>query len=228
MDTNYSDNDKLRLQLQEFQRRLNADPDPKELDKTPDGNAHTLPISYVEMTLDELYLGLWDTQNFKWSAITNEVQGSIELVVIHPITGREVRRTGAASIVITVDSLSKDEKEGMTKQARNLYALNPENKKPNALDLGFPKLKAECIKNAAQSLGKIFGRDVNRKKVDQFKEQYKTLSEEGFTALVDRVKKGETQLIAKAESTFILNDAQKDLLNKLTAVQPKQLNGAVK
>lgn len=34
--------------------------------------------------------------------------------------------------------------------------------------MGFPKLKAECLKNAAQSLGKIFGRDLNRKQKDTF------------------------------------------------------------
>lgn len=221
----YSENDKLKLQLQEFQRRLNMEPDPKELDRTPDGKAWSIPISFIEMTLDELYLGLWDTTNYKWSAITNEVQGSIELVVVHPITGREIRRTGAASIVITVDSLSKEDKEAMTQQARNLYALNPENKKPNALDMAFPKLKTECVKNAAQSLGKIFGRDMNRKKYDVFKPTYKTLSDEGFKTLLDRVEKGERNLIAVAESTFVLDDLQKSMLQ---GTQTKQLNGSVR
>lgn len=218
----YSENEKLRLQLQEFARRLNAEPDINELEKTPDGKAWSLPISFVEMTLDEIYLGLWDTVNYKWSAIANEVQGSLELVVVHPITGREVRRTGAASIVITVDSLSDEDKKGMTKEARNLYALNPENKKPNALDLGFPKLKAECTKNAAQTLGKVFGRDINRKKFDAFKPAFKTLNNEGFMALVARVEKGEKNLIPVAESTFILDEVQKEILKN---TENKQLNG---
>ena len=30
-------------------------------------------------------------------------------------------------------------------------------------------LKAECLKNAAQSLGKIFGRDMDRKIVDDYR-----------------------------------------------------------
>jgi hypothetical protein len=37
------------------------------------------------------------------------------------------------------------------------------------LDLAFPKLKAECVKNAALSLGKLFGRDLNRKNKDEYK-----------------------------------------------------------
>jgi hypothetical protein len=213
--------DKARLLMQDFTRKLNAEPDPREFDKTPDGKANYLPISFVEMTLDELFLGQWSTENFKWSAITNEVQGSIDLVIMHPITGRELRRTGAGSIVITVDSLSTEEKDKMSKQERNLYALDSSNKKPNALDLAFPKLKAECIKNAAQSLGKIFGRDINRKKRDVFKPALKALSDEALQAVLKRIESGAVETVALAEANFILTDDQKAILNG--AVQTKQL-----
>lgn len=210
--TYYDERESLILRLQDFQRKLNKDPDPKELDKTPDGKAWTLPISYVEMTLDELYFGLWDTYEYKWSAITNEVQGSIVLEVIHPVTGKPIRRTGAASIVITVDSLNDEQKSGMTKAERNLYALNPENKKPNALDLSFPKLKAECTKNAAQSLGKVFGRDINRKKTDVYKPSMQAIPNDAFEAAVKRAEKGDTTVLVLAEQNFILTDIQKEIL----------------
>ena len=147
--------------LQRFQARLNTDPAPETLEPTPDRKAYTLPISHVEMTLDELFFGQWSTDNFQWSAIANEVQGSLELKVVHPVSGQIITRTGAASIVITVDKVPDQVKDNA--QLRNEWALNPSNKKANALDLAFPKLKAECLKNASQSLGKIFGRDVNRK-----------------------------------------------------------------
>lgn len=208
----YAAREKQTILKQYFIKQLNREPDPTEMEPTPDGKAKTLPISFVEMTLDELFLGQWTTENFKWSAITNEVQGSIDLVVMHPVTGKEIRRVGAASIIITVDSLSKEEKDKMSKQDRNLYALNPENKKPNALDLGFPKLKAECLKNAAQSLGKIFGRDLNRKKKDSFKPPLQPISNEAFLAAVARVEKGEMGIIEMAEFAFILTDAQKSIL----------------
>lgn len=213
----------IKIQLQHFTEKLNQAPDPREFDKTPDGKANTLPISFVEMTLDELFLGQWGTENFKWSAITNEVQGALELVLTHPITGKEMRRTGAASIVITVDSISTDEKDKMSKQARNLYALNPENKKPNALDLGFPKLKAECVKNAAQSLGKVFGRDINRKKTDVFKPSLKALNDVGFKTLIDRVQGGDFQALALAEANFLLDDTQRAILDGFKT-ETKKLN----
>ena len=212
--------DKTRLLLQDFARKLNTEPNPTEFEKTPDGKASFIPISFVEMTLDELFFGQWSTENFKWSAITNEVQASIELVLTHPVTGEKIRRTGAASIVITVDSLTAEAKDKMTKQERNLYALNPENKKPNALDMGFPKLKAECVKNAAQSLGKVFGRDINRKQRDVFKPALKPIPAAALQAAVDRVEKGDFTVIALAKENFLLSD---DDVALLEGAQPKRL-----
>jgi len=151
--------------LQKFQQMLNAAPDQVGIEKTPDGKAFTLVISHVETTLDEMFFGHWRTENFKWERMANEVVGSLDLVVIHPITGYELRRTGAGSIVIMVDRAPQN----LDNIERNRWALNADNKKPNALDLAFPKLKTECLKNAAVSLGKLLGRDLNRKNVDLYK-----------------------------------------------------------
>lgn len=156
-----------RLKLQTFTERVNLLPPPDSIDKTPDGNAYTVLISHIEMTLDEYFFGLWETYDFKWSVILNEVVGSLTLEVTHPVTGQKLRRTGAAAIQIMVDKVPDDVKSNP--RERNRWATNPENKKPSALDMGFPKLKAECLKNAAQSFGKLFGRDLNRQKADILK-----------------------------------------------------------
>lgn len=145
----------FRQNCQVFIERLNTLPSVESMDKTPDGKANTILISHIEMLLDEYFFGLWETENFKWTVIANEVVGSIELVFLHPVSGYKMRRTGAAAIQIMVD--------------KGANALDVNAKKSNALDMGFPKLKAECLKNAANSLGKLFGRDINRKKQDVFK-----------------------------------------------------------
>ncbi|CAI9673443.1 MULTISPECIES: hypothetical protein [Elizabethkingia] len=156
----------MRIKMQNFTQILNKEP-MSGIDLTPDKKAKTINISHIEMTLDEMFFGAWSTENFKWTVIQNEVVGSLELVVMHPVTGMMIRRTGAASIIIQVDKVPDEIKNNS--KARNIHALSPENKKPNALDMGFPKLKAECTKNAAQSLGKVFGRDLNRgEKADIF------------------------------------------------------------
>jgi hypothetical protein len=156
--------DDLRVKLENFTKRLNSAPKQEELKPTPDGKAWHYPISFVEMSLDEIFFGLWSTENFRWSALQNEVQGSIDLVVLHPVTGFTIRRTGSASIQIMVDAVPDN-----LKHEKNRWSIDIGNKKPNALYQGFPKLKAECIKNAAISLGKAFGRDINRKHVDEYK-----------------------------------------------------------
>lgn len=210
------------IQLQNFTQKLNREPEATELGSTPDGKAKTLPISFIEMTLDELFFGQWSTENFKWSAITNEVQGSIDLVVTHPITNQLIRRTGAASIIITVDKAP----EGLSGQDRNKWAMNPDNKKSNALDLGFPKLKAECLKNAAQSLGKIFGRDLNRQQKDTFKNTLVAIPDQALRAAIERVEKGanEFEVLALCDANFILNDVQIEMIRN--AKQSLQLNQA--
>ena len=151
--------------LHKFQQMLNAEPDPLGVESTPDKKAQTLVISHVETTLDELFFGHWRTENFKWAVLANEVQASLELVVIHPISGYELKRTGAASVIIMVDKVP----DNVFGSDRNRWALNPDNKKANAMDLAFGKLKTECLKNAALSLGKVFGRDLNRKNKDNYK-----------------------------------------------------------
>lgn len=219
----------LRLLLQDFQAKLNREPESSEIDRTPDGKAKSIPISFIEMTLDEIFLGQWGTRNFSSKVILNEVVGELELWVIHPITGKEITRVGAACIIIQVDKAPDD----LSGQAKNEWALNPSNKKSNALDLGYPKLKAECTKNAAQTLGKIFGRDLNRKKADQFKTQYKELSDVGFETLLKRVRDGRLNDATIAKSTFLLTEVQTKTLDalyndmvKLLSPEPiKQLNG---
>lgn len=148
-----------KIELEEFLKKLNQDPPREHIFKTPDKKADDLPISYVENKLDELYFGLWGGEDFKTERIENEIVGSIKLLVFHPIMEFWQTRPGAASIQITVDAAPQNAQG----KDRNVWAQDMRNKKPNALDMAYGKLKAECIKNAAKSLGKCFGRDLNRK-----------------------------------------------------------------
>lgn len=209
----FEEPEKLRLLMQDFSRKLNADPDPREFGDTADGKAKTLPISFVEMTLDELFLGQWELSEAVTQQIFNEVVGHGVLTVWHPITQRPLKRTGFGAVVITQDANSSIQDFNTTK-------------KKNALDLTYPKLKAEILKNAAQSLGKVFGRDINRKAVDVFKPALKALSDQGLLDAIKRVENGKIETIALAEANFILTDVQKEMLRG--AIPTRQLsNGSV-
>lgn len=200
--------DEDKILLQNFTQRLNAEPDPREFDKTADGTAQTLPISFVEMTLDELFLGQWELSDVHTQQIFNEVVGTGILTVWHPITQRPIKRAGFGAVVITQDKGAAIADFNMTK-------------KKNALDLTYPKLKAEILKNAALSLGKIFGRDINRKSRDTFKPALKTLGDDGFKALLERLDKGDWTALTLARGNFLLDDTQKSILDGYD--QPKQL-----
>jgi len=135
-----------------FQAKLNKSPDPKFLAKTPDGKANTLVISSVENTLREMYNGLVQYKNFEYTQILNEIIGTIEVVVFHPIIGQWLTYSGTASIEVMMNAKSD--------------FTNFKNKKRNALKLGIPKLKSLCITNASQLIGNILGANLNRKLID--------------------------------------------------------------
>ena len=208
----YDQDEKLRIRLQHFAGKLNALPDPNEFEPTQDGKARTLPISFIEMTLDELFFGLWETSDPQYQQVFNEVIATVTLTVTHPVTGKPLKRVGWASVVITQDKDAQISEFNMTK-------------KKNALDLAFPKLGAEAVKNAAKSLGKIFGRDINRKKTDSFKPPLKALGDAGFNDLLKRVEQGEHTLIPLAESNFLLDSTQKSILEGFKAEPKKIGNG---
>ncbi len=208
----FSDENKKLILLQSFIERLNREPDARELEPTPDGKAKTLPISFVQMTLDELYYGLWESSEAQYSQIFNEVVATVVLTVTHPVTGEKLSRTGWASVVITQD------KDALVSEFNAT-------KKKNALDLAFPKLGSEALKSAAQSLGKVFGRDINRKLKDSFKKQLIAIPDKALLAAIKRIEAGELDTLTLVENSFLLTEDQRALLE---GTQPlKQLSNGI-
>lgn len=154
--------------VQKWIKLFNSEPDKTKVKVNKmANNSKYLPISHIEAMLDKYFFGRWSVRNFSFENIANEVIGSCELVVVHPYTNEEIVRAGVASVQIRVN---KDTGKKIT----------------NALVCDIPHLKAECIKNAAKSLGKVFGRDIARKSEDiaefdaLLKEQQKKKDKELF------------------------------------------------
>lgn len=143
-----------KIALQKFNKYLNNPP--KQADVRVNkaaNNTKYLPISFLEMELDELMFGQWGTSNFHYSVIGNEVAGKITLWFIHPVTGLRIEREGAAATMI---------------RCKKDTIPSFESKIANALGMDIPHLKTDCIRNAISSLGKRFGRDLNREHTDIF------------------------------------------------------------
>ena len=164
-------NSKYQESIEKFQMMLNQYPDKSEvLTNAQARNAKYLPIAVIERLLDENFSGLWQTNNFRWEVIANEVVGSIDLQVFHPTAKVWLTRTGAASAMIQIE---KD------------MPLTVGHKIKNTLVKDFPHLKTECLKNAAKSLGVRFGRSLNRGELEDYtylSENVGTLSEIGERA----------------------------------------------
>jgi len=181
--------------LQKFiQNVLNKSPNVEDIQKNTLANgALYLPISYIETALDEIFFGLWQTENFKYQIVVNEIIGSIDLVVYHPRLKQWIRRTGAASTPIQLKKGS-----GVTQVDQKIY---------NTLVKDFPHLKAECIKNAAKSFGKIFGRDLNRNFEDNYVPLLKLPENEPAT-------EGQIQLIDSLLHTSLLDENSKQQIER--------------
>jgi hypothetical protein len=148
-------------QAEAFVKNFLAVPPPEEELKVNKlaKNAKYLPVSFVENKLDELFFGAWEVTDFHCQVVANEITGWLQLRVFHPVLQIWLSRTGSAAVQIQMKSKENGGDGDIT---------NVRNKITNTLEKDFPHLKAECIRNAAKSLGKAFGRDLNRKETDDY------------------------------------------------------------
>lgn len=144
-----------RISIERFQKFLNSAPDNGSVFQNKhQGNKEYIPISHIQMLLDEAFLGLWTTENFRFQLVANEMAGSIDLKVFHPIAKCWITRTGNAATMI--------------RQSSGAQITDIGAKMKNACEMDFPHLLSDCIKSAAKSLGVKFGRDLNRAFIDHY------------------------------------------------------------
>ena len=170
------DDNVLREKIQNFQKILHKEP-PKDEIKTNKqaNNSQYIPISFLEMKLDELFFGLWSTKGFQSKTVVNEEVGSIELWYFHPTAKTWLCRIGAGAVMI--------------QQRKDSDITDVGAKIKNTMTKDFPHLKAECFRNACLSLGKAFGRDLNREFEDQYNPIIKEQTDD-ITAIMKKIIKG--------------------------------------
>jgi hypothetical protein len=149
--------------IEGFQKHLQVDPPKNELQINKFAkNSQYLPISFVQMKLDEMFYGLWSTKNFSYSVVANEILGVIELEFFHPVAKMMITRTGTASVMIQMKSEENGGRGDITYVADKIT---------NTLVKDFPHLLSECTKCAAKTIAKMFGRDLNREFIDSYQPQ---------------------------------------------------------
>ena len=144
-----------KVEVEQFNWKLQQKPPENEVGYNKFSKTNYVPISFIQMTLDELFYGAWTTEHFETKVVANEIIGSIDLKYYHPELKTWITRVGAASVMI--------------RQNKGANITDIGQKIKNGLVADYPHLLSSCIANAARSIGKLFGRDLNRDYQDIYK-----------------------------------------------------------
>ena len=132
-----------------------------------------IPIDKVETLLTKIFQQ-WYVEILSSGQLLNSVYVTVRLHYLHPIRKEWLHQDGIGAMQIQVN-------KGET--ASNLAAI-----KPNAIMLGLPAAKSYAIKDAAEHIGKLFGRDLNRKDTMAFTGSYSKSDEEKKSDIRNKVK----------------------------------------
>lgn len=113
-------------------------------------NAEYLPIDKVEYLLDRIFQE-WKVEVLKTGQLLNSVEVTVRLNYIDPVTGLWKFHDGVGA------------KELQTKSETGHLKTDLSNIAPGAVEMALPIAKSKAIRDAADHLGRLFGRDLNRK-----------------------------------------------------------------
>lgn len=127
---------------------LNQAPAPAWIKKHPMYGNDYLPIDKVEFLLT-MFFESWHVEVKTVFQIANSVCVTVRLHYSNPDTGATDWQDGCGAAPMQVDSGSKP--------------MDANAIKNNAVMLALPIAETNAVKDAADKIGKIFGRDLNRK-----------------------------------------------------------------
>jgi len=190
--------------IEAFQLFLNKEPENSAIKtNTLANNSKYLSIGFLENKLDEIYSGLWSVEKFEYQTLANEIIGSLELKIFHPVAQIWITRIGSAGKPITF------------KKDSDISVIS--NKQKNAMVTVMPALKAECLKNACKSLGVLFGRNLNRENED-----YEPISEQ-----VNDYDENQNEVIKLLETAKIDITLKTSIKSDISKASPKKIDSII-
>ena len=118
-----------------------------------------IPIDKIELLMDKIFQK-WNVEVKDVSHILNSIAVTVRLHYRNPVTEKMEYQDGVGASKIQVEK---------GQNASNLQAI-----KPDAITMALPSAKSEAIKDAADHIGTIFGRNVSRKDTIEFNPTYAT------------------------------------------------------
>jgi hypothetical protein len=162
--------------MEEFLAFINTDPPETWLEQHPLAKGvKYVPIGRVEWLLDRIFQQ-WKPEVLNISTMFNSITCTVRLHYKHPVTGEWTYADGVAAVPAKTDQGAK---------ASDMSAIKSE-----AVMTGLPAAKSFAIKDAADHIGKIFGRDINRKQNLDFIASY---TPDEATALSESIKGASTE-----------------------------------
>lgn len=129
------------------------------------GNSSYLPIEKVEFLLTRIFQE-WRAEVINYSELFNSVSCHVRLHYKNPVTGEWSYHDGLGAVGIQTEA---------GKPASDMSSI-----KQDAVMKALPAAKSYAIKDAAEHLGKLFGRDLNRKDVIEFSGAYSKVDTTGL------------------------------------------------
>lgn len=106
-----------------------------------------MPIDKVEFLLTRIFQR-WRTEILREGQLFQSIYVTVRLHYFNPITGEWDWQDGTGAVPVQTDG---------GKAASDLGAI-----KSGAVQMGLPAAESYAIKDAAEKIGKIFGKDINR------------------------------------------------------------------
>lgn len=151
----------------EFLKIVNQEPPQQFVKEHPIAKGvKYIPIDKIELMLTKIFQH-WYVELLREAVMLNAISVSVRLHYKHPVTSEWQHQDGVGAVGIQTDA---------GKAASDLSAI-----KQNAVMLALPAAKSFAMKDAAEHIGKVFGRDLNRKDTMAFSPSYST--QQGKTIL---------------------------------------------
>jgi len=157
-------NDELNLLLNQQPREawVKKHPLVKKQIINAKGAKESVPSEYISIDMVELLLTRifqhWRVEVLREGQMFNSVYVTIRLYYLHPITNEWMWHDGVGAVGVQTDA---------GKSASDLGAI-----KSAAIQMALPAAKSYAIKDAAEHLGKLFGKDLNRQSAIEFTMAY--------------------------------------------------------
>ncbi|MBK7360661.1 MAG: hypothetical protein WAT16_00310 [Saprospiraceae bacterium] len=142
-------NEVVKSEENELQVFLNQEPPAKwVIDHPLYKNCRYLSVDKVEYLLTSIFISWW-VEIIEWKQIANSTAVHIRLFYVSPITGQVLHQDGIGATPLQTD--------------KNKGAAEFNFIKDNAVQISLPSAESLAIKDAAEKIGRVFGKDLNRK-----------------------------------------------------------------